>query len=91
VRTYLIEASVGNPTGGIVRTADQISVLRDMLDGPGQDDQGLTYQGDYNITPVNASGLAFARTTTAVLDIVYGNTTASPGLFFPNGMNGVIS
>ena len=90
IRTYLLEQSAGNPGSGIITTANKISLLRDQLDGPGRDDQGLTYQGNYNITPVNASGLAFARSTTHVLDIVYGDTTATPGLFFPNGMNGVI-
>jgi hypothetical protein len=90
VRTYLLEQSAGHAGSGILQTAAKISLLRDQLDGPGRDDQGLTYEGSYNVTPTDSNSLAFARSTTHVLDIVYGNTSATPGLFFPNGMNGVI-
>ena len=70
--------------------AAAISKLRDTLDGPGNDDQGIRIENMLNIVPTDHNALVFARTTTQVLNIVYGNTTTTPGLFFPNGANGVI-
>jgi len=75
---------------GFAGPAQQISDLRDILDGAGDLDQGITANGVSNIVPTDANGLAFSRTTGQVLNIVYGNTTATPGLFFPNGLNGSI-
>ena len=43
-----------------------------------------------NIPPGN-NAIAYDRTTRQVLNIVYGAVNATKGLFFPNGMNGIIT
>ncbi len=64
-----------------------ISSLRQSLSGVG--DNGLNYQNNqFNFTNVDDQGQAYRRTPQQVLNIVYGNTSAKPGLFFPNGLNG---
>jgi hypothetical protein len=55
------------------------------------DDQGVSLNKMINIFPVDANGLAFNRTTTQVLNIVYlGGASANYG-FFPQGLNGAIT
>lgn len=67
-----------------------ISDLRDAADGPGDRDQPIRLQGQANIVPADANGIAFSRTTAQVLNIVYlGGASANFG-FFPNRLNGVI-
>ena len=47
--------------------------------------------GVANITPTDTNALAFSRTTTQVLNIVYlGGASGNYG-FFPKGLNGAIS
>ncbi len=88
--------------GGAIRTllanigggeaANKISALRATLSGTA-DDQGITIPGEnYNFVTNDYNGLVFRRTTSQVLSIVYGSTTAAGkgGLFFPNGLNGTI-
>jgi hypothetical protein len=45
--------------------------------------------GAATIVDADSNAIAFARTTTQVLKIVYGGG-ASGGAFFPNGLNGTI-
>lgn len=76
---------------GLAAQANAISDARDNLDGAADLDQGITLaNGNANIVPSDANAIAFARSTQQVLNIVYGNTTATPGGFFPSGMNGAI-
>lgn len=83
IRTLLANIGAGVAFG-------KISALRATLSGK-PDDQGILIPGNnYNIVPNDINALAFRRSTSQVLNIVYGNTTATPGLFFPNGLNGNI-
>ena len=69
--------------------ANAISALRQTLGTV--TDQGIIIPGEsYNFASSDSNGLVFRRTPTQVLNIVYGNTTGTPGLFFPNGLNGTI-
>jgi hypothetical protein len=59
------------------------------------DDQGITPTTSAagqvsNIAPLNENGLAYSRTTSQVLNIVYLGEGATMGGFFPNGVNGTI-
>ena len=67
-----------------------ISDLRDVADGFGDRDQPIRLQGHANLVPTDANGLAYERTTTQVLDVVYlGGAAANYG-FFPDKLNGSI-
>lgn len=69
---------------------DAISALRATL-SQAPDDVGILIPGNnYNFVPTDVNSLVFRRTPTQVLNVVYGNTSATPGLFFPNGLNGNI-
>ena len=59
----------------IVAAVTAITNLRNALSGGSSD----------------ASGMAFARNTREVLNIVYGAVGAGKGLFFPDGMSGLIT
>ena len=87
-----------------VRDTALISNLRSTLANgkPGVDDLGVGTPAAPSLVPVDApnatmfidlpggDAIAYARTTTQVLNIVYGNPNTQPGLFFPAGMNGTI-
>ncbi|CAN5777656.1 ferritin-like domain-containing protein [soil metagenome] len=88
VRTTIFARGQSNPS--LISTATAISNARDSLDGPTDLDQPIVQGGVSNILPADANAIAYSRTTGQVLNIVYGNTTATPGGFFPAGMNGAI-
>ncbi len=74
---------------GLASAANAISRARDSLDGPSNDDQGITRKGQANIVPADGNGLAFGRTPGQVLNIVYLTPkVASKGGFYPDGVNG---
>jgi ferritin-like protein len=82
VRTELLDR-------GLADDANAISKARDSLDGPSNDDQGVTRHGRANIVPTDSNGLVYGRTTGHVLNIVYLTPKkAHHGGFFPHGVNG---
>jgi hypothetical protein len=74
---------------GLASAANAISRARNSLDGPSNDDQGITLHGQANIVPADGNGLAFGRTPGQVLNIVYLTPkVANKGGFYPDGVNG---
>jgi hypothetical protein len=74
-------------------TVNKLSNARDLLDGPGDDDQGIGNRDYSNLVPTDGNSIAFSRTPGAVLDIVYLNLSGKPvtkGGFYPHGVNGAI-
>ena len=88
VRTSLFAAR--NAT--VVQDTALISRLRSKLANgkPGVDDVGVGVPSNPTLVPVDSNAIAFARSPAQVLNIVYGNATATPGLFFPSGLNGTV-
>ena len=96
----------GRSNANLITFAQGISDARDTLDGGVEDDQGITSttltitNADSttstldvsNITPTNANGVAYSRSTGQVLNIAYLNSAAATaGGFFPSGVNGTIT
>ncbi|WP_428487840.1 ferritin-like domain-containing protein [Rhodopila sp.] len=83
IRTLLFEAQQGPATNAISKVRATASGVAD--------DQGVVWSGVANITPTDVNALAFSRTTTQVLNIVYlGGASGGYG-FFPQGLNGAIA
>ncbi|MFC3578862.1 ferritin-like domain-containing protein [Sphingomonas hylomeconis] len=102
VRTVLYAKGIATPSSDLIANANKISDARDSLDGTtgatAERDQGITLNGttanngDANIVPADANAIAYSRSPSQVLNIVYLNTAAktagaSMGGFFPNGLN----
>ena len=93
VRTTLFSMAQTNQQ--IANITSAISQTRSALanqGNPNVDDYGIGSLQSPHIVVGNSGAVAFARNTTQVLNIVYGNTgrIGAGGLFFPNGMNGVV-
>lgn len=73
---------------GFFTQANAISDARDSLDGSTDLDQGIGKKKNVNIVPTDSNGLAFSRTPTQVLQVVYLGDSPSAASFFPNGVNG---
>ncbi len=80
-----------------INLSNAISNQRDLFAG-GEADQGVgDVVGDnlsgvatgntLNLVPADGNSIAFSRTATQVLNIVYASPTTTPGGFFPNGIN----
>ena len=99
IRTLLYDRR--NVTPGTNQTvqelAQKISDARDLLDGEGDTDQGIVHDNPFgtqaNVVLSDENALAYSRTPFQVLNIVYLdlNRQATPGGFFPNGVNGDFS
>jgi hypothetical protein len=83
IRTLLYELGQAEATA-------KISALRASASGAA-DDQGVKLNGMVNIFPVDSNALAFSRTTTQVLNIVYLGGASGDYGFFPQGLNGTIA
>ena len=85
IRTVLYNRGLADP-------ANAISDARDSLDGPTDDDQGITLNGQANLVPADSNGLAFSRTPGQVLNVVYLTPeNATSGGFYPDGVNGQLN
>lgn len=103
VRTVLTGLDQATPGAGIAATATKIANARAKLDGTqaagNPDDVGLASQtislngmsltSSSVVDADNVNAIAFARTTTQVLAVVYAGGTGSGG-FYPAGLNGNI-
>lgn len=92
IRTLLYQqkdvvAAAGLTVAQIVQA---ISDLRDAVDGPSDDDQGITDGAMSNIVLADSNSIAYSRTPRNVANIVFLDTTgkAAKGGFFPNGIAG---
>ena len=90
VRTVLYRKGLGNTA--LFNAAGAISNARDALDGTTDLDQGIAPLGGVsNIVPTDANGIAYSRSTSQVLNIIYLTSTATTaGGFYPSGLNGRI-
>jgi len=91
IRGGLYSAGYQDPS--IYGTVDKLSAARDLLDGKGDDDQGIGNQQYANLVPTDRNSIAYSRTPGKVLDIVYLNLSGKPvtkGGFYPKGVNGAI-
>ncbi|GIW38458.1 MAG: hypothetical protein KatS3mg074_856 [Meiothermus sp.] len=72
----------------VEQVAQAISDLRGSVGGG--KDEGITKMGKANLVAADASAVAYGRTPSEVLKIVYltGNAGVSMGGFFPMGLNG---
>jgi hypothetical protein len=91
IRGALYDEGFEQPS--VFGVVDKLSNARDLLDGPGDDDQGIGNREYSNLVPTDGNSIAFSRTPGAVLDIVYLNLSGKPvskGGFYPHGVNGTI-
>ena len=82
LRSYLANLGAGVAFNALANLIDALS--------ESQDDQGVLIPGNsHNFITDSGYGAAFALPPSAVLPVLYGTPTGT-GLFFPNGLNGLI-
>lgn len=90
IRSELYRLGLG--TASIFTNIQKISDTRDVLDGPGDRDQGIGTAGNANLVPTDDNGIVLGRTASQVLNVVF--QASGPGVtaggFFPAGVNGAI-
>ena len=84
IRTLLYQGGAATQNA-----ANAISATRAALGGGA--DQGVVLNGMANLVPTDGNSIAFERTTSQVLSIVYAGGQANNFGFFPNRVNGAIS
>jgi hypothetical protein len=87
IRTRIFQA------GGAAQSASQaIAATRAKLDGTGTDDVGVgVVSGASTVVNNDSNAMTYSRTTSQVLNIVYGGGPAGTGgAFFPKAMTGTI-
>lgn len=95
VRTALYTRGVSN--ADLITATTKISDARDLLDGSGDDDQGIAgtnigvlATAVSNIVPADTNAIAYSRTSQQVHNIAYLNVNGANrtrGGFFPSGTN----
>lgn len=77
---------------GLAPQVAKLSGARNMLDGYGDEDQGIVRDYNANINPTDKNGINFSRSYDRVLNIVYLNPgQVSKGGFYPAGVNGELN
>ncbi|DBA90435.1 TPA: hypothetical protein ACH3X1_003706 [Trebouxia sp. C0004] len=98
---YQMRNATVEPFGETVQQVfARISALRDSLDGPQSDDQGLVNSDPRNIAvpdtfinniPTDIRGLTFSRTPQQLINMYSLGNPSGIGPFFPNGLVGAIN
>ena len=91
IRARIYQAGVPTQQASqmIANTRAKLSAAALTTPPASPDDIGVgTTAGVSTIVDADANAITFSRTTAQVLSIVYGGST--PGVFYPNGMNGAI-
>ncbi|KAK9834043.1 hypothetical protein WJX81_005369 [Elliptochloris bilobata] len=98
---YQMRKDIVKPFGETVQKVfARVSALRDSLDGPQLDDQGLVNadprfivvpDGLVNLVPTDIRGLTFSRTPAMVINILTLGSPSGKGSFFPKGLSGPIT
>ncbi len=83
IRGYLSQIGAGDATNAI-------SALRNKLGGV-PDNGTSTTDNPFTFNNVDYNGQTYRRTTQQVLNIVFGGASATAGLFFPKGVNGLFN
>ncbi|MFI5843164.1 ferritin-like domain-containing protein [Catenuloplanes sp. NPDC051500] len=85
IRSQLFEKNLG-------AHAAKLSGARNILDGYGDEDQGIIRDHNANINPTDKNGINFSRSYDRVLNIVYLNPgKVTKGGFYPAGVNGSLN
>ena len=93
VRLLLSQRGTQTVAGTGLTVFDVVQAISDLRDQASGVDLGLDQGLDNgaNIVPTDSNSIAFTRTTTQVLPIVYlGGKVGTGGGFFPTGLNGAI-
>jgi len=87
VRTSLYNE--GMIKDAVFAAVQKISDVRNSVDGPVDDDQGIGDATNLNLIPTDSDGRAFGRSPQSILNIVYLTPgRATSGGFYPDGLNG---